>query len=213
MELFHPQVVDYLLALSRHGDPVLERLEEEARAERFPIIGPAAGQFCHLAARMIGARRIFELGSGFGYSTLWFARAVREAGGGEVYHTVWDEALSARARANVEEAGYGDVVRFHVGEAVAALRESTGPFDVVFNDIDKEGYPQSLPVIKEKLRRGGILLIDNMLWRGKIFDPQDHFPSTEGVRRFTAALWADDAFLKQLIPIRDGLILALKISD
>ena len=80
MDLLHPQVNDYLAKLSRHGDPVLERLEEEARAECFPIIGPAAGQFCYLAARMIGARRIFELGSGFGYSTLWFARAVRDAG-------------------------------------------------------------------------------------------------------------------------------------
>src|SRR5438132_12949459 len=115
MDLLNPAVNDYLAQLSRHGNPVLDRLEEEAREERFPIIGPAAGRFCHLAARMIGARRIFELGSGFGYSTLWFARAAREAGGGEVFHTVWDEGLSARARANIQEAGYSDLVRFHVG--------------------------------------------------------------------------------------------------
>src|SRR5438093_1410695 len=114
MDLLNPQVNDYLAQLSRHGDPVLERLEEEARAEGFPIIGPAAGQFCHLAARMIGARRIFELGSGFGYSTLWFARAVREAGGGEVHHTVWDQGLADRAKANVAEAGASDLVRFHM---------------------------------------------------------------------------------------------------
>src|SRR5262249_12925638 len=74
MDLLAPQVTDYLSQLSRPGDPVLERLEREAQAERFPIVGPAAGQFCHLAARMVGARRVFELGSGFGYSTLWFAR-------------------------------------------------------------------------------------------------------------------------------------------
>ncbi len=210
MQLFHESVTEYLAQLSRHGDPVLERLEREAAAERFPIIGPAAGQFCHLAARMIGARRVFELGSGFGYSTLWFARAVREAGGGEVYHTVWDERLSARARANVAEAGYEDLVRFHVGEAVAALRETPGPFDVIFNDIDKHGYPESLPVVKEKLRPGGILLIDNMLWQGRIFNPADRDASTEGVRRFTADLWADGDFARQLVPIRDGVILAVK---
>lgn len=211
MELFNPAVVDYLNNLSRHNDPVLNRLEEEARAERFPIIGPAAGQFCHLAARMIGARRICELGSGFGYSTLWFARAVREAGGGEVIHTVWDEGLSQRARRNIEDAGYSDLVRFHMGEAVGILRGLEGPFDVIFNDIDKHGYPASLPLIKEKLRPGGILLIDNMLWHGRIFDDQDRDPNTEGVRQVTAAIWNDPDFAHQLVPIRDGLILALKL--
>jgi predicted O-methyltransferase YrrM len=210
MELFHPSVVDYLNRLSRHGDPVLERLEAEARTEQFPIVGPAAGQFCYLAARMIGARRICELGSGFGYSTLWFARAVRDAGGGEVIHTVWDDGLSQRARQNVAEAGLSDLVRFHVGEAVGILRTLPGPFDVIFNDIDKDGYPASLPVVKEKLRPGGILIIDNMLWQGRLFDPDDHAPATEGVRRFTADLWADPDWVKQLIPIRDGLILALR---
>jgi predicted O-methyltransferase YrrM len=217
MELLHPSVTDYLNQLSRHGDPVLERLEAEAAAEQFPIVGPAAGQFCYLAARMIGARRICELGSGFGYSTLWFARAVRDrlrsaqaTGGGEVIHTVWDEGLSLRARRNVAEAGFTDLVRFHVGEAVAILRELPGPFDVIFNDIDKDGYPASLPVVKEKLRPGGILIIDNMLWHGRLFDPEDREPTTEGIRRFTTDLWADSDWVKQLLPIRDGLILALK---
>jgi predicted O-methyltransferase YrrM len=211
MELFNQAVVDYLAQLSRHGDPVLERLEAEAAEEQFPIIGPAAGQFCHLAARMIGARRVFELGSGFGYSTLWFARAVREAGGGEVWHTVWDEELSKRARANVDAAGFEDLVQFRVGEAVGILKETPGPFDVIFNDIDKDGYPASLPVVKEKLRPGGILLIDNMLWHGRLFDETDRAPATEGVRKVTADLWADRDFIKQLIPIRDGVILAMKV--
>ena len=124
MELFSPQVVDYLNALAKHGDPVLTRLEAEAAAERFPIIGPPAGQFCYLVARLIGAKRIFELGSGFGYSTIWFAKAVRDNGGGTVWHTVWDEALSARAKKNVAEAGLSDIVQFHMGEAVSALKET-----------------------------------------------------------------------------------------
>src|SRR5579864_3719811 len=107
-DLFHPQLVDYLNDLARHGDPVLERLEKQAAESRFPIVGPAAGQYCYLMARMIGARRIFELGSGFGYSTIWFAKAVRDNGGGEVYHTVWDEELSRQARANVADAGLAE---------------------------------------------------------------------------------------------------------
>lgn len=210
MELFNPQVVDYLNALAKHGDPVLTRLEAEARQERFPIIGPPAGQFCYLMARLMGAKRIFELGSGFGYSTIWFARAVRDNGGGRVWHTVWDEGLSARARQNVAEAGLSEIVQFHMGEAVAALRETPGPFDIIFNDIDKDGYPASLPLVKERLRPGGLLIIDNMLWHGAIFDASDTGAMTEGVRTVTRRIYDDPDWVPSLIPIRDGLIAAMK---
>ena len=212
MPATYEQISEYHAQLSRHSDPVLLRMEEEARNERFPIIGPAAGKFCYLMARAIGARRIFELGSGYGYSTLWFARAVRENGGGEVHHTVWDEELNRRARANVAEAGYADTVKFHLGEAVQTLRETAGPFDILFNDIDKDGYPASLPVMKEKLRVGGLILIDNMIWHGAIFDPSDKSPNTEGVREFTRRLQEDTDFVFQLVPVRDGVITALRVS-
>ena len=212
MAVTYEQIGKYHAQLSEHGDPVLLRLEEEARQERFPIIGPAAGKFCYLMARAIGAKRIFEMGSGYGYSTLWFAKAVRENGGGEVHHTVWSESLHARAKANIAEAGYTDLVQFHLGEAVGALREADGPFDIVFNDIDKDGYPASLPVMKEKLRVGGLILIDNMLWHGRIWDPSDQDESTEGVREFTRLLQEDKDFVFQLIPVRDGVIAALRVA-
>jgi caffeoyl-CoA O-methyltransferase len=212
MPVTYDQIQQYHSELSRHDDPVLLRMEEEARRDSFPIIGPAAGTFCHLMARAIRARRVFEMGSGYGYSTLWFARAVRENGGGEVHHTVWNEGLHQRARANIEEAGATDLVRFHLGEAVQTLRETPGPFDIIFNDIDKHGYPDSLPVMKEKLRVGGLILIDNMLWHGQLFDPNDRSPNTEGVREFTRRLQADRDFIFQLVPVRDGVIAALRVS-
>lgn len=212
MPATYEQICDYHAQLSRHNDPILLRMEEEARNERFPIIGPAAGKFCYLMARAINAKRIFELGSGYGYSTLWFARAVRENGGGEVHHTVWSDSLHNRARANIEEAGYSDLVQFHLGEAVQALSEANGQFDILFNDIDKDGYPASLPVMKEKLRVGGMILIDNMIWHGRIFDPEDRDDSTEGVREFTRRLMEDKDFVFQLIPVRDGVIAALRVS-
>ena len=211
MPATYEQICEYHLQLSQHNDPVLLRMEEEARRDRFPIIGPASGKFCYMMARAIGAKRVFELGSGYGYSTLWFARAVRENGGGEVHHTVWDARLHVRARENVQEAGYSDIVRFHLGEAVGTLSKTEGPFDILFNDIDKHGYPASLPVMKEKLRVGGLILIDNMIWHGAIFDPEDQTPDTQGVRDFTAALQADPDFVFQLVPVRDGIITALKI--
>jgi caffeoyl-CoA O-methyltransferase len=212
MPATYDQICEYHLKLSQHDDPILLRMEAEARAESFPIIGPASGKFCYLMARAIGAKRIFELGSGYGYSTIWFGRAVRENGGGEVHHTVWSDDLHQRARANIEEAGLSDLVRFHLGEAVQTLSAAEGPFDIVFNDIDKDGYPASLPVMKEKLRVGGMILIDNMLWHGRIFDPADRDESTEGVREFTRRLQEDKDFIFQLVPVRDGVITALRVS-
>jgi caffeoyl-CoA O-methyltransferase len=212
MPATYEQISDYHARLSEHDDPILLRMEEEARRDRFPIIGPAAGKYLYLVARAIGARKVFELGSGYGYSTLWFARAVRENGGGEVHHTVWDEELQRRARANVAEAGYEDLVRFHLGEAVGTLAaDAGGPYDIIFNDIDKDGYPASLPVMKQHLRVGGVILIDNMIWHGAIFDPADQSPATEGVREFTRRLQADSDFVFQLVPIRDGVITALRV--
>ncbi len=211
MELISPTVSTYLEQLAYHGDPVLADMEERARQDGFPIVGPVAGRICYQIARMIGARRVFELGSGYGYSTLWFARAVAENGGGEVHHTVWDEALSGAARAYVRRAGLEHIVRFHVGEAVEVLRDAPGEFDLVFNDIVKDQYPASIPVIRDKLRVGGVLIVDNMLWSGRIFNIADTGPSTEGVREATRLLFTDRDFVATLLPVHDGLVVALRV--
>jgi predicted O-methyltransferase YrrM len=209
-ELLAPQLHDYLDSLVPARPPEMQAMEAYAKEVGFPIIGPASGYLCYQVARMIGARRVFELGSGYGYSTAWFARAVQENGGGAVHHVVWDEDLSRRARGHLGALGYGEIVEYHVGEAVQALRAAAGPFDLIFNDIDKHGYPDSLPVIAEKLRPGGVLIIDNMLWSGAIFDASDQSRDTAGVREFTQRISSDPAWVATLVPIRDGLIVAYK---
>jgi len=201
---------EYLDGLVPQRPPEMQAMEAYAKQTSFPIIGPSSGYFCYQVARMIGARRVFELGSGYGYSTAWFAQAVQENGGGEVHHVVWDEQLSQKARGHLGALGFGDLVRYHVGEAVEALRAATGPFDLIFNDIDKHGYPASLPVIAEKLRPGGALIIDNMLWHGAIFDPNDHSPATQGVHEFTRLITKDPGWIASLVPLRDGMFLAYK---
>ena len=208
MHLLDPAVTDYLTRLVPPRAPELEAMEAEAARTDFPIIGPAAGQFCYVVALALGARSVFELGSGFGYSTAWFARAVRENGGGEIHHTVWDEGLSERARRHLVTLGLADLVTFRVGEAVAALKGTPGPFDLVFCDIDKVGYPAALPVIKARLRPGGILIADNLLWSGQIFDGADKTPDTQGIRMFTDAVMSDPDWAASLVPIRDGLLVA-----
>jgi predicted O-methyltransferase YrrM len=210
MELMPAQVQTYLDDLVPPRPAEMQAMESDARRTDFPIIGPASGHLCYLIARMIGARRVFELGSGYGYSTAWFAQAVKENGGGVVHHVVWDEGLSQKARGHLQTLGLGDVVQFHVNEAVQTLQETAGPFDLIFNDIDKHGYPASLPVIAQKLRPGGVLVIDNMLWSGQIFDTNDQSPDTQGVREFTQRITTDPAWIASLVPLRDGLIVAYK---
>ena len=139
-------------------------------------------------------------------------RAAAGRGGGTVHHVVWDEALSARARRHLSALGYDAIVRYHVGEAVGELAKADGHFDLIFNDIDKQGYPASLPVIEERLRPGGVLVIDNMLWSGRIFRDDDNSPDTVGVRRFTEAIRGSSRWVTSLVPIRDGMIVAVKTS-
>lgn len=206
------QVQQYAEQLVSARHPEIALMEADARASRFPIIGPACGQLCYQVARMIGARSVFELGSGFGYSTAWFARAVKENGGGVVHHVVWDEDLSRAARGHLDRLGLSGEVNFVVGEAVHALKEAPGPFDIVFNDIDKHGYPDSLPVIASRLRKGGVLLIDNMLWHGQVFDPEDRTADNQGVLEFTRRITSDPAWVVSLIPLRDGMIMATKVG-
>lgn len=200
----------YLDSLVPPRDAAMQEMEAYAAQESFPIIGPSAGHFCYLVARLTGARRIFELGSGYGYSTAWFARAVKENGGGEVYHVVWDEELSARARNYLERLGYDDLIRYHVGEAVAALAKTNDRFDLIFNDIAKTDYPESIAVIADRLKPGGVLIIDNMLWSGLVLDASNREPATEAIRETTSLLVQNDHWISSLVPIRDGLIVAYK---
>jgi len=210
MDLHHPRLNDYLdgLVVPRH--PVLGEMEARAARTGFPIVGPQVGSLFYLLARALGARTIFEMGSGFGYSTAWFATALRDGGGGEVHQVVWDDALSKEARESLDRMGLTPYVRFHVGEAVAALRARAESFDVIFCDIDKDAYPAALPVMRERLRPGGLLIVDNMLWGGRVFEPQNADTRTRGVLDLTQALFADPAFAATLLPLRDGVAVAWK---
>jgi predicted O-methyltransferase YrrM len=196
------------LVPARH--PELQAMEAYAREHKFPIIGPAAGHFCYLTARLIGAQRVFEMGSGYGYSTAWFARAVQENGGGTVFHVVWDEGLSKRARAHLSVLGFDGTIEYRVSEATQALRETEGPFDVIFVDIDKHGYPEAFDVVVSKLRSGGVMIVDNMLWSGRIFDSTQRDRNGDGIRELTRRATTDSGWISSVVPIRDGLLVAYK---
>ncbi len=207
-----PDLATWLDGLVPPRPAELQAMEAMAARADFPIIGPACGHLCYLLARLAGARTVFELGSGFGYSTAWFARAVAENGGGTVHHTVWDQALSDRARVHLGALGLSGMVRYHVGEAVETLRRVGGSFDLVFLDIDKAGYPAALPVIRNRLRPGGLLIADNLLWSGRIFDLDDGSKETLAIREFTRLVTRDPAWSAAVVPMRDGLLVA-RLAD
>ncbi len=200
----------YLESLVPRRPAEMQAMEAYAKETGFNIVGPTAGYFCYQLARIMGARRVFELGSGYGYSTAWFARAVKENGGGTVHHVVWDENLSRRARKHLGALGFEGIVEYRVGEAVQALRETSGPFDLIFNDIDKHAYPESLAVIAAKLRLGGVLIVDNMLWHGRVFDTKDQSADTKGIRELTRLVTTDPSWIASIVPIRDGLLVAFR---
>ena len=215
-KLNYPAVQEFLKELVPEREPEMQKMEKYAEEHDFPIIGPAAGYNCYQIARMIRAKSVFEMGSGYGYSTAWFARAVQEtcseegSNEGVVYHTVWDEKLSKMAAVHLSRLGFDGLIEYHIAEAVETLQNTPGTFDLIFNDIEKAGYPASLPHIKRKLRSGGVLIVDNILWSGRIFDESDKSASTEGVREFTRLITNDPDWIVSLLPVRDGLILAYK---
>jgi predicted O-methyltransferase YrrM len=212
MDILDPKLTEYLTNLVPPRPRALQKMEAYAEEHNFPIIGPICGHLCYQLALAVKAKRIFELGSGYGYSTAWFAQAVKENGGSEVHHVVWDEKLSAMAREHLKALGFEDLIKYTVGEAVQTLDAAKGPFDVIFMDIDKQDYAKAVPTIYAKLKVGGLLIVDNILWSGRIFDAKDQSPETEAIRELTGMLTSSDRWVTNIIPLRDGLLVATKMS-
>lgn len=162
----NPAVDRYMLDLLPERDPVLREMEKEAQRRDIPIVGPAVARVLYQYAQLIHAKRVFELGSAIGYSTLWWARAVGDEG--EVFYTDGDQAKADEARTSFERAGVAKRIRVGVGDALDLLRGQTQEFDIIFNDVDKEDYPRVLDLVPSRLRRGGLFITDNVLWSGRV---------------------------------------------
>jgi predicted O-methyltransferase YrrM len=202
------QVDDYLHSLYDDDDPVRRKMEALAQQRRFPIVGPLAGRHLYQLTQMIGARRIFELGSGYGYSALDFARAVGPEG--EVHCTELDAENIRLAEMYLSRAGVWAWVKYHQEEATAALRRVGGVWDIIYNDIDKAGYPATIDLAYEHLRPGGLFITDNLLWHGRVFTGAKD-ADTQGVIEFTHRLFDHPGFLTSIYPtVRDGLAVALR---
>ena len=210
MDLVHPDIDRYLTALAAHGDPVLAEMERLGAERNFPIVGPQVGRLLEITARACGARRVLELGSGFGYSAYWFLRAVGPEG--TVFLTEGSAERAKEADAFLTRGGFAGRFRVEVGDGLAIAAALTGPFDVVFCDIDKHDYPKALPIARLLLRTGGLFITDNMLWDGKVLSPAPDDRTTSGVLELTRALYSAPDFITTLVPLRDGLTVAVKVA-
>jgi predicted O-methyltransferase YrrM len=206
--IIHPDIERYLHQAQPAPDAILAEMERVAEARDFPIIGPLVGRLCEQLARAVGARSVFEMGSGFGYSTYWFARALPP--GGRVIHTDTDPAQSAEAAQWLGRGGLADRVAFEVGDACEVIARHPGPFDIVFIDIDKEGYPQALELALPRVRSGGWIIADNVLWYGQVVEPRVGDEATASILRYTERALASPDLITTLIPLRDGVDLSLK---
>ena len=197
------------LVTAQHLDPVLEEMERRADAHGFPIVGRAVGRFLELQARMVAARRVVELGSGYGYSAYWFARAV--GADGEVVCTDTDPDNARLAENYLRRAGVWDRVRYHVGDALDGLAGVEGELDAVYCDIDKHGYPAAWEAARQRLRIGGVFLCDNVLWNGQVAR-SDQDADTRAIVAMTREVAQDPAFVSAINPVRDGVLVALRVA-
>ncbi|MCI0453897.1 MAG: O-methyltransferase [Candidatus Dadabacteria bacterium] len=206
--IVNPKIEEYLRSLETVQDEVLKEMEILGEERGFPIIGPLVGRLIYQLAVIIGAKRVLDMGSGFGYSAYWFAKAVGDGG-----HVVFAELSEKNTRLAKEFFRRGDVdkrVDIHTGDALEILEEMDGVFDIIFNDIDKEFYPLVVDRAYKKLRPGGLFITDNVLWFGRVLT-NDLSPSTKGVKEFTRLIFEENGFFTTVIPIRDGVSISVKL--
>lgn len=200
-------VEQYLYSLLPPRDEVLAAMEAEADKRDIPIVGPLVGRVLHQLAVIHNAKTVFELGSAIGYSTIWWARAVGDSG--KVIYTDGDRKNADEARGYFERAGVADRIAVKVGDALELLSEQKQSFDIIFCDVDKEDYPRAYRLAVPRLRKGGLLVADNVLWSGRVADKNPD-ASTRAILEFNRLIYNSSELFTTILPIRDGIAVCIK---
>ncbi|WP_128478885.1 O-methyltransferase [Halorussus pelagicus] len=200
-------------------DDTLREMESHGEAIGFPTVGPAVGSFLRLAARMVDAERVFEFGSGFGYSAYWFAEALPEDG--EIVLTEHHADELADAREYLARGGYADRAVFEEGDALETVERHDGPFDVVLVDCHKDGYPDALDAVRDKVAEGGVVIADNAMESGiqdfetilailEGDDPEDVDDQTRGIADYLSTVRDDPDFETAALPLGEGIAVSVR---
>ncbi|HEX5717074.1 MAG TPA: O-methyltransferase [Thermoanaerobaculia bacterium] len=208
--LLLPEQERYLERLLPPRDPLLREMEERAAREDVPISDPEVGRFLGILARATGARLVVEIGTAIGYGALCLARGAPEA---RVISIDTDPERLAVARGYLERAGVADRVELIEGAALEVLPRLSGPFDLAYVDAVKKEYRRYLDQLVPKLRVGGVVALDNLLWKGRVADPPDEDdPDADALRAFNGYLMMHPQLQSVVLPFGDGLGVATKIK-
>jgi caffeoyl-CoA O-methyltransferase len=203
-------VEDYLYELLPPRDAAISAMENYAAEHSVPIIGPAVARMLALLVQISGAKRIFELGSAIGYSTVWLARAAGPQA--DITYTDSDPENARRACAYFKRAGVASRINVQIGDALTVLKKTPGKFDLVFNDIFKRQYPQAARLALPRLRSGGLFITDNSLWSGKAArKAAAGDEDTRGVQELNRMVHESKQLFSVLIPLRDGVTVCRKL--
>ena len=209
-----PPIVDYLAGLRRDPHERLAIIDREGRAEGLPLVYPETGALLHSLARSCGARRILEIGTAIGYSTLWLATALPPDGA--LITMEYDAARAARARDHFSVAGYAGQVNVIVGDATRFLHKVAGPFDLIFQDSDKKLYEPMLDRLVALLRPGGLLVADNILWNGEVIpgyvaNKKYSDEDTAAIVAFSKRLAGDPRLYTSFLQVGDGVSVSIRL--
>jgi predicted O-methyltransferase YrrM len=208
MEIIHADIVEYLLNVTPERDQVLQEMEQLALERNFPIIGPLVGRMLYVLARAIQAKRVLELGSGFGYSAYWLANAIGKDG--IVICTDGNQQNADRAQEYFHRGRVVARIQYLVGDALKIIDTLDGPFDIIFNDIEKFQYPKVFRKAVPKLRKGGLLISDNILWSGHVLDKKPD-ADTAGMLTYNRLIYSSKELFTTILPLRDGIAISIKL--
>jgi caffeoyl-CoA O-methyltransferase len=205
--ILEQDVEKYLSKVLPARDAALADMESYAKQHHIAIIGPECGRLLSLMAQISGAKRIFEMGSAIGYSAIWFARAAGP--GAEIFCTDGDAANAELARKNFDRAGVTGRVRFLTGDAVELLDRVEGEFDIILIDVYKHQYPAALKKSLPRLKSGGLLITDNVLWSGRVTAAAKD-DDTRGILEFNRMIYSSAELFSVIVPLRDGVAVCRK---
>ncbi len=202
-----PEVEDYMYAMLPARDEVLAEMEVDAAKNGYAIVGPAVARVLYQLAKISGAKKVFEMGSAIGYSTIWWARAVGE--GGVVVYTDGDRKRAEKARRYFDRAGVSQRIKVRVGDALEILSEEKEQYDIIFNDVDKIDYPRVPRLALPRLKSRGLFITDNVLWSGKLGKPNPN-AQTKAILEFNKLICESSELFTTILPIRDGVSVCVK---
>lgn len=207
--IVHPDVENYLKELAPVPHPVLEEMEKLGSERNFPIVGPLVGRFLVTLIQFGHVHTVLECGSGYGYSALWMATALSE--NAKITCIEYDAENIELGKEFFQKADLSHKVSFVQGNALEILPALTQTYDLIINDVDKKQYPVLLPHLLSRLRVGGMLISDNVLWKGKVADRAAD-DTTKAIQTFNKMLIEDKGLWTSIIPLRDGLSLSIKLN-